>query len=66
MASGKRRQTFEKLNRERKVREKRALKAARREQRKLGANVLAEDGTVVDGDAAENASTEPVDAESTD
>lgn len=41
MATGKRRQTFEKMNRERKVREKRALKAAKREQRKLDAHAIA-------------------------
>ena len=47
MATGKRRQTFEKMNRERRVREKRALKAEKREQRKLDAIA----GTT-DGDAA--------------
>jgi hypothetical protein len=43
MASGKKRQTFEKMNRERRVREKRALKAEKREQRKLEANAVAQD-----------------------
>ena len=42
MATGKRRQTFEKMNRERRVREKRALKAEKREQRKLGAQGMAQ------------------------
>ena len=46
MASGKKRQTFEKMNRERRVREKRALKAEKREQRKLQANLDAQDPAV--------------------
>jgi hypothetical protein len=48
MATGKRRQTFEKMNRERKVREKRALKAQKREQRKLEANAPAQDTDTAD------------------
>jgi hypothetical protein len=51
MATGNRRQTFEKMNRERRVREKRALKAAKREQRKLDASVLAQDVPAIAGDA---------------
>lgn len=35
--SGKKRQTFEKMNRERAVKEKRARKAEKKEQRKLAA-----------------------------
>jgi hypothetical protein len=51
MATGKRRQTFEKMNRERRVREKRALKAAKREQRKLEANGIPQDPALA-GDEA--------------
>ena len=52
MASGKKRQTFEKMNRERRVREKRALKAEKREQRKLEAALAAQDPEA-GGDTAE-------------
>ena len=64
MATGKRRQTFEKMNRERRVREKRALKAEKRELRKLGAlggapdaETATDETAVVDGDAAPDEST---------
>ena len=52
LASGKKRQTFEKMNRERRVREKRALKAEKREQRKLEATLGAEQ-PAADVDTAE-------------
>lgn len=47
--SGKKRQTFDKMNRERAVREKRARKQEKKEQRKLAAqgDVSAEDGAEV-------------------
>ena len=54
MATRNRRQTFEKMNRERRVREKRALKAEKREQRKLDASVLSQDASAIAGDAVEN------------
>jgi hypothetical protein len=50
MATGKRRQTFEKMNRERRVREKRALKAEKREQRKLHANAVEQDPAAAGSD----------------
>ena len=53
MASGKKRQTFEKMNRERRVREKRALKAEKREQRRLEASVVAESSPAVDDESVE-------------
>lgn len=53
MASGKKRQTFEKMNRERRVREKRALKAEKREQRKLEANAVAQDPAAPDDEVVE-------------
>jgi hypothetical protein len=55
MASGKKRQTFEKMNRERRVREKRALKAEKREQRKLEANLVAQDPGAVGDEVVEPA-----------
>jgi hypothetical protein len=59
MATGNRRQTFEKMNRERRVREKRALKAAKREQRKVDASALAQDGSAIAGDAVDNEASHP-------
>lgn len=61
MATGKRRQTFEKMNRERRVREKRALKAEKRELRRLGPPVeeTPADETI---DAAAQAPDELLDA----
>lgn len=50
--AGRKRQTFDKMNRERAVREKRARKAEKKEQKKLDA-IAAANGDVVteDGDA---------------
>ena len=59
MASGKKRQTFDKMNRERRVREKRALKAEKRELRKLEAYAPAQDPTASDGDAVESGRDDP-------
>ena len=54
MASGKKRQTFDKMNRERRVREKRALKAEKRELRKLEAYVPAQEPAASGDDAVES------------
>ena len=52
--SGKKRQTFDKINRERAVKEKRARKQEKKDQRKLAAQAELEGGGAVALDEAED------------
>ena len=58
--SGKKRQTFDKMNRERAVKEKRARKQEKKDQRKLEAQALLDgNGTIEAAEGEEAEAAEP-------